>query len=75
MPRLTNTAPPRLLAIEAIDIDGEGAVAVLTLDTDDGTMELAINRGLAVEIASLMLDFLAPAPGEHKTRRAPKKRE
>lgn len=74
MPRLSDTAPPRLLGIEAISLDG-GRVAVLTLDTDDGTMEFAINRGFAAEIAALMIQFLEEAklPPKRKKNGPPRK--
>lgn len=58
--RVSDTAPPRLLGSELIVLNpGErGLVGVLTLDTDDGTIELAINRGLAEELHESLTAFL-----------------
>lgn len=65
MPRLTNTAPPRLLNSEMIILPHEGhprpLVAVLTLDTDDGTMELAVNVALGDQLFRLLDEFLEKA--------------
>lgn len=65
MPRLTNTAPPRLLNSEMIILPHEGhprpLVAVLTLDTDDGTIELAVNVALAEQLLLLLDKFLEEA--------------
>jgi hypothetical protein len=74
MPRVTETAPPRLLSVEAIDLDGTGFVALVTLETDDGAAEIAVNRSGALELASLMLEFLAKDPVKRRTSRAARKK-
>lgn len=47
--RLTDTAPPRLLESDFVGISTEPLVGLLYLETDDGTIELAIN-GAGAEI-------------------------
>lgn len=45
MPRLTNTAPNRFnLVSDSYVVSKEPLVAVVMMDTDDGTVELAFNR-------------------------------
>lgn len=59
MPRLSNTAPNRILDAACDVISFEPRLAILKLETDDGPVEFAINSGVAAELAVLMVDFLA----------------
>ncbi|CAI2933887.1 hypothetical protein WHT83_20265 [Aminobacter sp. P9b] len=54
MPRLTNTAPNRVLQVDTQVVNEEPLLALLNLETDDGAVELAINRS----VAELMVDQL-----------------
>ncbi|GAA2867342.1 hypothetical protein GGQ99_001307 [Aminobacter niigataensis] len=54
MPRLTNTAPNRVLQVDTQVVNEEPLLALLNLETDDGAIELAINRS----VAELMIDQL-----------------
>lgn len=54
MPRLTNTAPNRVLQVDTQLVNEEPLLALLNLETDDGAIELAINRS----VAELMVDQL-----------------
>ena len=60
MKRVSGTAPPRLLNSEMIVLPhgGKALVAVLTMDTDDGVIELAINRAVSEQLAALLREFL-----------------
>jgi hypothetical protein len=65
MPRLTNTAPPRLLNSEMIILPknehARPLVCVITMDTDDGAIELALNAGVAEQLFVHLADFLDAA--------------
>lgn len=62
MPRVTNTAPPRLLNSEMIVLPHEGhprpLVCVVTMDTDDGVFEFAMNAGVAEQLIELLRQFV-----------------
>lgn len=61
MPRLSDTAPPRLLGVTDIKMLAlePRPVGIIVLDTDDGPIELAINVSGAADLAGWLVDFLA----------------
>lgn len=62
MPRVSNTAPPRLLNSELVKLPTRGeqpSLCVLTMDTDDGVLELALNVRGAQQLMGLLSGFLA----------------
>jgi hypothetical protein len=59
MPRVSNTAPPRLLDVDVGMLSFDPKVGVLKMETDDGPLELAINRNVAALLAGTLVDFLA----------------
>jgi hypothetical protein len=68
MPRVTNTAPPRLLNSEMLILrlpdakpDTRPLVCVVTMDTDDGAMELAMNVEGALQLHEHLSRFLDEA--------------
>lgn len=58
MARLTNTAPNRVLAVDEMVVNEEPLLALLNLETDDGAVELAINRTMAELIVDQLLTLL-----------------
>lgn len=58
MARLTNTAPNRVLAVDTMVVNEEPLLALLNLETDDGAVELAINRTMAELIIDQLLTLL-----------------
>jgi multisubunit Na+/H+ antiporter MnhF subunit len=58
MARLTNTAPNRVLAVDTMVVNQEPLLALLNLETDDGAVELAINRTMAELIVDQLLTLL-----------------
>lgn len=58
MARLTNTAPNRVLAVDATVVNEEPLLALLNLETDDGAIELAINRTVAELLVDQLLTLL-----------------
>ncbi|AMS40469.1 hypothetical protein N7E70_007020 [Aminobacter sp. NyZ550] len=58
MARLTNTAPNRVLAVDTMVVNEEPLLALLNLETDDGAVELAINRTMAELIVDQLLTLL-----------------
>lgn len=58
MARLTNTAPNRVLAVDTMMVNEEPLLALLNLETDDGAVELAINRTMAELIVDQLLTLL-----------------
>lgn len=65
MPRVSNTAPPRLLNSEMIILPHPDSprplVCVVTMDTDDGVLEIALNAGVAEQLFVHLADFLDEA--------------
>lgn len=51
----------KLKAVEALDLTGERARILLTCETENGReeFEMTMNRTLAAELATLMVEFLA----------------
>lgn len=58
MARLTNTAPNRVLAVDATVVNEEPLLALLNLETDDGAIELALNRTVAELLVDQLLTLL-----------------
>ncbi|MBT1157555.1 hypothetical protein J1C56_18340 [Aminobacter anthyllidis] len=58
MARLTNTAPNRVLAVDTTVVNDEPLLALLNLETDDGAVELAINRTMAELLVDQLLTLL-----------------
>ncbi|GAA2833063.1 hypothetical protein EDC40_104271 [Aminobacter aminovorans] len=58
MARLTNTAPNRVLAVDTMMVNEEPLLALLNLETDDGAVELAINRTMAELLVDQLLTLL-----------------
>jgi len=58
MARLTNTAPNRVLAVDTMVVNEEPLLMLLNLETDDGAVELAINRTMAELIVDQLLTLL-----------------
>ncbi|CAN7560884.1 MULTISPECIES: hypothetical protein [Aminobacter] len=58
MARLTNTAPNRVLAVDTMVVNEEPLLALLNLETDDGAVELAINRTMAELLVDQLLTLL-----------------
>lgn len=58
MARLTNTAPNRVLAVDTMVVNVEPLLMLLNLETDDGAVELAINRTMAELIVDQLLTLL-----------------
>ena len=58
MARLTNTAPNRVLAVDTMMVNDEPLLALLNLETDDGAVELAINRTMAELLVDQLLTLL-----------------
>jgi multisubunit Na+/H+ antiporter MnhF subunit len=58
MARLTNTAPNRVLAVDTTVVNEEPLLALLNLETDDGAVELAINRTMAELLVDQLLTLL-----------------
>jgi hypothetical protein len=71
MPRVTNTAPPRLLNSELMVLrlpnekpDARPMLCVVTMDTDDGALEIALNVAVAKHLLSQLVTFLDEADPE-----------
>jgi hypothetical protein len=47
-----------VLGSEIMVISQDPRVGVITMETDDGVIELAINRGVAEELRELLTDFM-----------------
>lgn len=58
MARLTNTAPNRVLAVDTTVVNEEPLLALLNLETDDGAIELAVNRTMAELLVDQLLTLL-----------------
>lgn len=59
MPRLSDTAPPRLLSSELrILSEPDPFLGLLSIETDDGKQDLAINVTVAAELFDLLEQFL-----------------
>lgn len=58
MARLTNTAPNRVLAVDTTVVNEEPLLALLNLETDDGAIELAVNRTVAELLVDQLLTLL-----------------
>ncbi|PWK60744.1 hypothetical protein [Aminobacter sp. AP02] len=58
MARLTNTAPNRVLAVDTTVVNDEPLLALLNLETDDGAIELAVNRTMAELLVDQLLTLL-----------------
>lgn len=60
MGRLTNTAPNRLhqSSLDAT-ISPEPLIGLISLETDDGTIELAVNRESATLLIAVLTEFLS----------------
>jgi hypothetical protein len=56
--RLTKISPNRVLGCEIIVISEDPRVGIITMETDDGVIELAVNRGVAEELHELLTDFM-----------------
>lgn len=59
MARLTNTAPARLHHSDVTTISDDPLIGLLNLETDDGTIELAINQVVAEELIERLKVFLS----------------
>jgi hypothetical protein len=61
MPRLTDTAPNRVLTHEIITISDDPFISVVSFETDEGTVELAFNRAGAEAFLQDMRSMLDAA--------------
>lgn len=66
MPRVSETAPPRLLGSDVDLLSFEPKIAKLELETDDGQLVILINRKTAAWLAGTLLDFLAAHPDDQE---------
>jgi len=55
MPRLSNTAPNRILAADVTILQRDPLLALLNLETDDGAIELAMSQG----VVDMLFEVLA----------------
>jgi hypothetical protein len=68
MTRVSDTAPPRILDVtDVVPLDEGHGVAVIILDTDDGPMQFAVNRGIASLVAQALVEWLGgPYPEDEE---------
>ena len=56
--RLTGSAPPRLYESDCKTISTDPTIGLLNLETDDGLVELLLNRDAASVLVEALMDFL-----------------